>query len=78
MYEFPFKLIIYTIKLFFKFQVACFWYRFIDLDTPLLLAEDPVLEGYEGILSITSELDNVSDLVLLLKNYPVPLNIIVT
>ena len=24
--------------------------RFIDLDTPLLLSEDPVLEGYEGIL----------------------------
>lgn len=22
--------------------------RFIDLDTPLLLSEDPVLEGYEG------------------------------
>lgn len=23
--------------------------RFIDLDTPLLLSEDPVLGGYEGI-----------------------------
>lgn len=24
--------------------------RFVDLDTPLLLSEDPVLEGYEGII----------------------------
>lgn len=23
-------------------------YSFIDLDTPLLLAEDPVIQGYEG------------------------------
>lgn len=26
--------------------------RFVDLDTPLLLSEDPVLEGYEGIIPL--------------------------
>lgn len=30
--------------------LAC---RFIDLDTPLLLAEDPVVGGYEGIHPIS-------------------------
>lgn len=28
-------------------------HRFIDLDTPILLSEDPVVGGYEGILSLT-------------------------
>ncbi|PPS08931.1 hypothetical protein GOBAR_AA11703 [Gossypium barbadense] len=28
--------------------LGCF--KFVDLDTPLLLSEDPVLEGYEGII----------------------------
>lgn len=36
----------YFIILFKYCKLLC---RFIDLDTPLLLSEDPVLEGYQGI-----------------------------
>lgn len=37
-------------------NIGCkFWCRFIDLDTPLLLAEDPVIGGYEGISILSFE-----------------------
>lgn len=35
------------------------FFRFIDLDTPLLLSEDPVHEGYDGNLSIASKLNSL-------------------
>ncbi|KAF7135922.1 hypothetical protein RHSIM_Rhsim08G0130500 [Rhododendron simsii] len=34
---------------------GCF--KFIDLDTPILLSEDPVLEGYEGIFCFTLDFE---------------------
>jgi hypothetical protein len=56
-----------VLKLFFSY----FGFSFIDLDTPLLLSEDPVYGGYEGRLgqNLVKLQFPVHDIVMLFISY---------